>query len=45
VLKNRVLRRIFGLKEEVAGGWKILHDEQLHNLHESPNIIKVINHG
>jgi len=29
----------------VAGGWKILHDEQLHNLHESPNIIKVINHG
>jgi len=31
VLKNRVLRRIFGPKrEEVAGGWGRLHNEGLH---------------
>jgi hypothetical protein len=30
---NRVLRRIFGPKrEEVAGGWKKLHNEEFHNL-------------
>jgi hypothetical protein len=28
-----VLRRIFGTKrEEVAGGWRRLHNEELHNL-------------
>jgi hypothetical protein len=33
VLGNRVLRRIFGPKrEEVVGGWRKLHDEELHNL-------------
>jgi hypothetical protein len=42
-LINRVLRRIFGPKrEEVAGGWRKLHDEELHNLHASPNIRRVI---
>jgi hypothetical protein len=30
--KNRVLRKIFGPKrEEVAGGWRRLHNEELHN--------------
>jgi hypothetical protein len=43
VLQNRVLRRIFGPKEEeVAGGWRRLHNEELHNLYTSPNIIRVI---
>jgi hypothetical protein len=29
VLENRVLRRIFGHKrEEVAGGWRRLHEEE-----------------
>jgi hypothetical protein len=29
---NRMLRRIFGHKrEEVAGGWRKLHNEELHN--------------
>jgi hypothetical protein len=43
VFENRVLRRIFGPKrEEVAGGWRRLHNEELHNLYPSPNIIRVI---
>jgi hypothetical protein len=38
-----VLRRLFGPKrEEVAGGWRKLHNEELHNLYASPNIIKII---
>jgi hypothetical protein len=33
VIENRVLRRIFGPKrEEVAGGWRSLHNEELRNL-------------
>jgi hypothetical protein len=40
----RVLRRIFGPKrEEVAGGWGRLHNEELHNLYASPDIIGVMN--
>jgi hypothetical protein len=39
----RVLRRIFGPKrEEEAGGWRRLHNEELHNLYDSPNVIRVI---
>jgi hypothetical protein len=38
-----VLRRICGPKrEEVTGGWKQPHDEELHNLYSSPDIIRVI---
>jgi hypothetical protein len=33
VVEKRVLRRIFGRKrEEVAGDWRKLHNEELHNL-------------
>jgi hypothetical protein len=40
VSEDRVLRRIFGLKkDEVTGGWRKLHDEELHNLYSSPSII------
>jgi hypothetical protein len=32
VFENSVLRRIFGPKrEEVTGGWRKLHNEELHN--------------
>jgi hypothetical protein len=43
VFENRVLRRIFGPKrDEVTGGWRKLHKEELHNLYFSPNIIRTI---
>jgi len=38
-----LLRRIFGHKrEEVAGGWRRLHKEMLHNLYASPNSVRVV---
>jgi hypothetical protein len=38
-----VLRRIFGPKrDEVTGDWRKLHNEELHNLYYSPNIIRMI---
>jgi hypothetical protein len=42
VFENRVLRRIFGQKrDEVMGEWIKLHNEELHNLYSSPNIIRM----
>jgi len=38
-----MLRRIFGpKKKEVAGGWRRLHNEELHTLYASPNTIRMI---
>jgi hypothetical protein len=38
-----VLRGICALKrDKKIEGWRILHNEQLHNLYSSPNIIRVI---
>jgi hypothetical protein len=43
VFENKVLRRISGPKrDEVTGGWKNLHNEELHNLYSSPSIIRII---
>jgi hypothetical protein len=36
---ERMLRRIFGAKRDgVMGGWRKLHNEELHNLYSSPSI-------
>jgi hypothetical protein len=43
VFEYRVLRRIFGPKtDEVRGGWRKLHKEELHNLCSAPSIIRMI---
>jgi hypothetical protein len=43
VFENRVLRRIFGRKrDEMAGEWGKLHNEELHNLYSSPDIIRQV---
>jgi hypothetical protein len=42
VFEGRVLR-IFGPKRDrVTGGWRKLHNEELHNLYSSPSIIIII---
>jgi hypothetical protein len=41
--QSRVLMRIFGpKKDEVTGGWKKLHNEELRDLYSSPSIIRMI---
>jgi hypothetical protein len=43
VFQYRVLWRIFGPKrEEVTGGWRRLHNEELQNVYTSTVIITVI---
>jgi len=38
-----VLRRIVGSKrEEVTGGYRRLHNEELHDLYASPDIVRAI---
>jgi hypothetical protein len=43
VCENKVLRRIFRPKRnEVTGGWRKLHNEELHDLYSLPSIITII---
>jgi hypothetical protein len=43
VFENRVLIKIFGPKrDEVTGEWRKLHNEELHNLYSSPDIIRQV---
>jgi hypothetical protein len=37
-----VLRRIFGPQREEDGSWRKLHNDELHSLYSSPNIVRVI---
>jgi hypothetical protein len=42
IFENRLLRRIFGPKREEDGSWRKLHNDELHSLYSSPNIVRVI---
>jgi hypothetical protein len=42
VFQNKVLRRIFGPKREEDGSWRKFHNDELHSLYSSPNIVRVI---
>jgi hypothetical protein len=43
VFENRVLRIMFGSKrDEVTGEWRKIHNEELHTLYSSTNIVRVI---
>jgi hypothetical protein len=38
-----MLRKILGQKRDGAtGGWRKLHNEELHDLYSSPSIIRII---
>jgi hypothetical protein len=42
VFENRVLRKIFEPKRKEDGSWRKLHNDELHDLYSSPNIVRVI---
>jgi hypothetical protein len=42
VFENRVLRKIFGPQREEDGSWIKLHNDEVHSLYSSPNIVRVI---
>jgi hypothetical protein len=43
IFGNRMLRRIFGpRRDEMTGGSRKLHNEELHSFYSSPDIIRMI---
>jgi hypothetical protein len=43
VFMNRVKRRIFGPKrDDITGELRQLHNEEINDLYQSPNIVRVI---
>jgi hypothetical protein len=40
--ENRVPRRLLGPKREEDGPWRKLHNDELHSLYSSSNIVRVI---
>ena len=41
VFESRILRRIFGPKRDENGEWRRFHNEELHSLYRSPNIVRL----
>jgi hypothetical protein len=42
VSEHRVLRKIFGPKREEDGSWRKLHNDEIHSLYSSSNIVRMI---
>ena len=43
LFKNRLLRKIFGReREEVAGGWRKLHSEELRNFNSLQRVVILV---
>ena len=42
IFENRILSRVLGPKRDENGEWRRLHNEELHSLYRSPNIVKMI---
>jgi hypothetical protein len=43
VFESRVPRKIIGPKrDEVTGGWRKLHNEEVHDLYSSPNVSRMV---
>jgi hypothetical protein len=42
VFENGVLRKMFGPKGKEDGSWRKLHNDELHSVYSSPNIVTVI---
>ena len=42
VFENRIQRLIFGSKRDANAEWNRLHNQELHSLYRSPNIVWVI---
>jgi hypothetical protein len=42
IFENRVLRKILGTETEEDGSWRKLHNDELHGLYSSQNIVRVI---
>jgi hypothetical protein len=42
VFANRVLRKILGSEREEDGSWRKMHNDELHGLFSSPNIVRAI---
>jgi hypothetical protein len=41
-MEQEVFSRIFGPKRQEDISWRKLHNDELHNLYSSPNIVRVI---
>ena len=41
IFENRILRRIFRPKGDENGEWRRLHNEELHSLYRSLNIVRM----